>query len=106
MAGHTGHTGHYPNVHKTSPTYVRTPSDKAEFLAHLSRRQIAVGAGYLDGLTQSQLAEQNGIDQATVSRDLQIVRRAAARIGKSLPTPLRVRARDECQLSDRLYAAL
>lgn len=98
-----------PFVHKASPLYVgdvcfAEGTDAARFLAELTPRQIAIAAAYLDGFTQSEIAEQNEIDQTSVSRDLAIVRGVCKRFGRELPKPLK--AKGEKQLSAGLYKAL
>ena len=78
----------------------------AQFFASLTPRQVKVAADHLDGFTQAEIAERHGVDQATVSRDLDAVRQTCQRYGKQLPEPMRVHAHAETQLSDELYAQL
>lgn len=79
----------------------------AQFLAHLTPRQIAIAAGYLDGFTEQQLANRHRVHRRTVIRDLAVVRSVCGRFDKTLPAPLRrLRAHGECQLSDDVYRSL
>ena len=77
-----------------------------QLLTKLSLRQIVVTAAYLDGLTQEEIAAREGIDQATVCRDLAFVKAAVEKIGQTWPEPPRLHAVREIQLSDGLYKAL
>jgi FixJ family two-component response regulator len=79
---------------------------RAALLAKLTRRQIEIAAAYLDGVTQGEIADLHDISQATVSRELNVVRFVAKLFNAALPEPQRVRAADECQLSEELYRSL
>ena len=95
------------SCHLPTLTYVSTCAPTvAQFLAHLSPRQVKIAAGYLDGLTQEQLAAKFFVNRRTVIRDLNHVRQVCARFGRAFPEPLRQFAEKQCQLSDDVYRSL
>ncbi len=75
-------------------------------LALLSPRQVAVAAHHLDGLSEREIADREGVDQSTVSRDLARVRKACEAIGQVFPEPPRLLAANEIQLPRRVHYLL
>ena len=93
-------------VHKTFPVSVSSALAAKVLLSRLTPRQVRIAAAWLDGETQWEIAEHHGVNQATISRELNVVRFVCRVLGLALPPPKRIRAADECQLSEHVYRSL